>query len=180
MDFKGNFFSKCKACVFDFDGVFTDNRVWTDSFGTESVACWRSDGIGLKMLDDLGIYTHVISTETNEVVRVRCEKLGIAVSYGVKEKRGVLVNLINDWDLHPAEVCFVGNDINDLSAFDSGVFSVAVSDSYDLVKKRADFVLRRPGGFGAVREVCDLIREAYDRENGSGNTRKERVRSHTE
>ena len=63
--------------AFDFDGVFTDNRVITSQDGTESVSCWRSDGIGISRLNKIGIKTVIISTETNPVVKIRAEKLKI-------------------------------------------------------------------------------------------------------
>ena len=61
--------------VFDFDGVFTDNRVWVGETGEESVACWRGDGIGLRRLDEVGVPYVIVSTEPNPVVARRAEKL---------------------------------------------------------------------------------------------------------
>jgi 3-deoxy-D-manno-octulosonate 8-phosphate phosphatase KdsC-like HAD superfamily phosphatase len=66
-------FQKIKLVVFDFDGVFTDNRVYVNENGKEMVCCWRSDGIGLAKLKEAGIKTFVVSSEVNQVVRKRCE-----------------------------------------------------------------------------------------------------------
>ena len=57
-----------RLVVFDFDGVFTDNTVWTDDAGNEWVRSWRGDGLGLERLRAAGIPTWVLSTETNPVV----------------------------------------------------------------------------------------------------------------
>src|SRR5688572_5145457 len=83
-----------KLVAFDFDGVFTDNHVWT-SYGefdgvTEAVRCWRGDGIGLERLKALGIHQWVISGEPHDVVKARCEKLGLPFRNGVKDKLAAL------------------------------------------------------------------------------------------
>ena len=65
--------------VFDFDGVFTDNRVWVNEAGEESVACWRGDGIGLRRLDEVGVPYVIVSTEPNPVVARRAEEARSAV-----------------------------------------------------------------------------------------------------
>ena len=79
--------SKVKLAIFDFDGVFTNNKVLVSENGVESVICCRSDGIGLSRLNKLGIKSYVISSETNAVVKVRCKKLKIPVIQGVENKK---------------------------------------------------------------------------------------------
>ncbi len=75
--------------VFDFDGVFTDNRVWVSETGVESVVCWRGDGIGLRRLDEVGVPYVIVSTEPNPVVARRAEKLGARCIHGVDDKLAV-------------------------------------------------------------------------------------------
>ena len=72
--------------VFDFDGVFTDNTVYVDQNGVESVRCWRGDGLGLEMLRKRGVELAVVSTETNPVVAARCKKLNLRCVHGVTNK----------------------------------------------------------------------------------------------
>ena len=79
--------------VFDFDGVFTDNTVWTDQDGRESVRCWRSDGLGLKKLADANLPVWVLSTEQNPVVAARCRKLKIPCRHGLERKEDALRDL---------------------------------------------------------------------------------------
>ena len=69
--------------VFDFDGVFTDNRVWVNEHGEESVACWRGDGLGLRRLDEAGVPYVIVSTEPNPTVARRAEKLRARCVNGV-------------------------------------------------------------------------------------------------
>ncbi len=69
--------AKIRLVAFDFDGVFTDNMVYVLEDGTEAVRCFRSDGLGLQKLKNLGIETVIISTEANPVVTARARKLKI-------------------------------------------------------------------------------------------------------
>ncbi|MDA7823676.1 HAD hydrolase family protein [Opitutales bacterium] len=150
-------FSQLKFVTFDFDGVFTDNRVISDQFGNESVICSRSDGIGLTKLNNLGISTLVISTEKNPVVTKRCEKLKVRCMQGVNDKKDVFENFCSKENINLKDTAFVGNDINDLDVLNICGLPIAVSDSYPEVLKVAEFTTTKPGGFGAVREICDII-----------------------
>jgi 3-deoxy-D-manno-octulosonate 8-phosphate phosphatase (KDO 8-P phosphatase) len=149
-----------KLIVFDFDGVFTDNRVITAQDGSESVICWRSDGIGLTRLIKLGVRAIILSTETNSIVSVRASKLKIHCIQSVEDKATAILEICNKYDISPNDTMFVGNDINDISAFSSIGFPVGVADSYDEVNPYILFRTKKPGGFGAVREICDLVYRA--------------------
>ena len=146
-----------KALFLDFDGVLTDNRVWTDETGRETVAASRGDGFGIGMLKKAGVDVIVISKEKNPVVAARCRKLGIPYEQGVDDKTGILKREQAKRKLDPSETIFVGNDLNDLPAFPLVGWGVAVSDAAQEVLEKADFVLEKKGGHGAVREICDLI-----------------------
>lgn len=146
-----------KLVVFDFDGVMTDNRVWVDSEGHEFIAAYRSDSMGIHLLRDAGIESIVLSTETDRAVEARCKKIGVEVMQGVKDKAGRLKNYLTKQGIDPAQVVYVGNDINDLPCFPLVGCAVAVADAQPQVMREADLVLSRAGGFGAVREVCDRI-----------------------
>ncbi len=148
--------------VFDFDGVMTDDRVWVDQDGREMVAASRSDGMGVGMLLTAGIPALVLSTEANPVVAARCKKLRLPVVQGLVEKSQTLLGIIKERGVNPANVIYLGNDINDLSCFPLVGFAVAVADAYPAVRARADLILCHSGGFGAVRELCDLILGSRD------------------
>jgi YrbI family 3-deoxy-D-manno-octulosonate 8-phosphate phosphatase len=146
-----------RLVVFDFDGVFTDNTVWTDEEGRESVRCWRSDGLGLKKLRDLGIPAWVLSTEENPVVAKRCLKLKIPCRHGLERKEEALRKLVAELNVPIEQTVYVGNDINDTYCLRMAGIPIVVQDAHPDVLADARFRTRTPGGFGAVREVCDWI-----------------------
>ena len=146
-----------QAVVFDFDGVFTDNRVWVFEDGREAVACDRADGIGLSRLRTLGLKMTILSTETNPVVSRRAEKLKIPCLQGVADKVAALKIYAAENRLDLKRVAFVGNDVNDLDGLRLVGLAVAPEDAYPEVKARARWILKRKGGMGAVREFCDQV-----------------------
>ena len=144
--------------VFDFDGVFTDNRVLVGEDGRESVVCSRADGLGLQALTRAGVGCLVLSTETNPVVSARAAKLRLECVQGVSgSKWDVLRAVLGERAIDPATVAYVGNDINDLDCLRNVGISICVADGYPAARVAARFTTERPGGYGAVREVCDLI-----------------------
>ena len=153
---------KIALMVFDFDGVMTDNRVWVDEQGHEMVAANRSDSLGLRVLRAKGIPSMVLSTETNPVVTARCRKMGIPVIQSVEEKAVVLRNYLLENQINPGEVIFVGNDLNDISCFDWVGCAIVVADAQVQALQAADLILKRRGGHGAVRELCDMIMQRME------------------
>ena len=155
-------FREIENVVFDFDGVFTDNTVIVDQNGIESVRCWRSDGLGLDRLRSLGIKLLIISTEINPVVSVRAKKLKMECLQGIKDKSAAILEWASANKIELSKTAFVGNDINDIVAFNEVGFPIAVADCYYEVRPHVRFVLSRMGGYGAVRELCDLIYDDYN------------------
>jgi N-acylneuraminate cytidylyltransferase len=148
---------KPRLVVFDFDGVMTDNRVWVAEDGTESVACNRSDGLGLEKLRRLGVDLFVLSTESNPLVAARCRKLDLPLEQNVRDKADCLRCLLRERGVAAADVVYVGNDVNDADCMRIVGCSVAVADAHPDVRPLADVMLTRPGGHGAVRELCDRL-----------------------
>lgn len=145
---------------FDFDGVFTDNRVLISEDGKESVFCYRSDGVGLSKLKKAGIDCMVVSSEPNPVVSVRCQKLNIDCFQGVRDKLSVIKEILAEKKIEAHQCVFVGNDDGDLEAMRFVGIPVAVADAYPHIKDVAKIVLTKGGGLGAVREICELIVDA--------------------
>ena len=143
--------------VFDFDGVFTDNRVWVSETGAESVACWRGDGIGLRRLDEAGVPYVIVSTEPNPVVARRAEKLRARCVHGVDDKLGVVREEATRVGATLDSVCYLGNDVNDTVCLEAVGLPVVPADAWPEVVPLARWVLERPGGRGCVRELCDAI-----------------------
>ena len=151
---------KIDLVISDFDGVITDNRVWVDQEGTEFVAAYRSDSIGVQLLREIGIEVMILSSEPNRVVEARARKMGVEVIHGVgiHEKGRVMREVLKQKNIKAENVIYIGNDINDLPCFEVAGWSVAVADAYPEVIRTADFILSKPGGYGALRELIDLIR----------------------
>lgn len=152
-----------KLVVFDFDGVFTDNRVIVSQSGNESVFCWRSDGIGLRRLDEIGLSCCILSSEINSVVSVRASKLKIPLMQGVDNKIDALKKIADERKINLDNVAYVGNDINDLECLESVKFPIGVADAYSEILPMCKFQTQSKGGYGAVREVCDLFYNALSK-----------------
>jgi YrbI family 3-deoxy-D-manno-octulosonate 8-phosphate phosphatase len=148
-----------RLLVLDFDGVLTDNRVMVTETGQEAVLAHRGDGWGIARLQEAGVEVFVLSSEQNPVVAARCRKLGIAHIQDTDDKLAALQELARKKGLAATEVAFVGSDVNDLECLQWVGIPIAVQDATDAVRSAATWITNLPGGFGAVREVCDLILE---------------------
>ncbi len=155
--------SRVRLVVFDFDGVFTDNRVLVFADGREAVWCSRSDGLGLERLAASGFDILVLSTEKNPVVGVRCRKLGLRFVQGCREKLKNLKEEARRRNVRLSQVCYVGNDVNDMACLKAVGLPVCVADAWPEAKRVARLVLKRKGGYGAVRELCDRLAVARKR-----------------
>lgn len=145
------------AVVFDFDGVFTDNRVIVSQDHSEAVLCNRSDGMAISYLKKTGLPLLILSTETNPVVQARADKMGVPCLHGIASKWERLEQWLKEQAIDPAHVIYVGNDVNDLVCMQHVGCAVAVADAFPEILEYADLVLQNNGGDGAVRELCDLL-----------------------
>jgi YrbI family 3-deoxy-D-manno-octulosonate 8-phosphate phosphatase len=150
-------FAALQMIFFDFDGVMSDNRVLVMQYGTEGVMCNRSDGLGIGMLHAAGVPMMVISKEENPVVSARCRKLKLPCLQGVDDKLPALKRILEERGFTAKKVAYVGNDLNDLECMSHVGLPIAVADAYDPVLRVARWTTSRPGGHGAVREVCDRV-----------------------
>jgi N-acylneuraminate cytidylyltransferase len=101
----------------------------------------------------------ILSSEPNRVVEARARKMGVEAIHGIAlhDKGRVMREVLQQKNIQAENVIFIGNDLNDLPCFEVAGWSVAVADAYPDVIRAADYVLSRPGGHGALRELCDLI-----------------------
>jgi YrbI family 3-deoxy-D-manno-octulosonate 8-phosphate phosphatase len=146
-----------KLLVFDFDGVFTDNRVLVLQDGTEGVFCNRSDGLGIGMVKKAGLIVMVISKERNPVVSARCRKLNIPCLQAIDDKSEALKSTAKKLGIPLRQVAYMGNDINDIECLEIVGLSSCVNDSHSKVLAVSLFKTQANGGCGAVRELCDFI-----------------------
>jgi YrbI family 3-deoxy-D-manno-octulosonate 8-phosphate phosphatase len=149
---------KIKIIMSDFDGVWTDNKVYTIAGSREAVCCSKTDSLALEIFRArFELPVLVISKETNEVVAGRCSKLGLKVLSSVDDKRHVAEQELRSRGLSWAEVCYIGNDLNDLECMVNAGLALCPSDSVFEVKSKAHYILSHPGGNGAVREMLELL-----------------------
>jgi len=148
---------RVRLLAFDFDGVFTDNRVLVLEDGREAVLCSRADGLGLARARAAGLELVVISTETNPVVGARCRKLAIECVQGCTDKLAALRAHARRLGIGLEEVAYLGNDINDLDCLRAVGLPACVADAWPEARAAARLVTARPGGTGAVREFCETV-----------------------
>ena len=144
--------------AFDVDGVFTDGRFYLSDDGTETKAFHTQDGYGVRQLIKAGVAVAVISGRTSGAVEKRMAELDVRhVVLGCKDKVAAMHELAAKLDIAISECAYVGDDMPDLPLLEHVGFSVAVANAVAELQEKCDYVTRKPGGFGAVREICDLV-----------------------
>lgn len=158
--------SDVRLVAFDIDGVFTDGRFYISNDGIESKTFHTHDGFGVKKLLEAGLVVAVISGRESAAVDQRMIGLGIQhIIQGSSNKVAAFELLVKDLEINEAQAVYVGDDVPDLPLLRRVGFSVAVNNAHDDVKAECDYTTVRAGGFGAVREVCDLVLQAHQDDN---------------
>ena len=152
---------KIKVVAMDVDGVLTDGRIIVDSNGVETKNFDVQDGFGIVFLRKCGIKTAIISARESGVVAHRAKDLQIDKVYvGVYPKLSAFEDMLEAFKVQDKEVCFIGDDLADITVMRRSGVSVAVANAVFEVKQIADYVTKRKGGHGAVRETIELILQA--------------------
>lgn len=147
-----------KMLVLDVDGVLTDCRLWMDSDGEWKRIYSVRDGVGIKALAAAGYKLAIITGAQAKDVRARAKMLGFDFFYeGAADKWPSFEKLQLDSGLKPSEMAYVGDDVFDIPLIKSVAFGATVPEAVDEVIEVAQYVTKRPGGNGAVREVCSFI-----------------------
>jgi 3-deoxy-D-manno-octulosonate 8-phosphate phosphatase (KDO 8-P phosphatase) len=142
----------------DVDGVLTDAGMYYSESGDEWKKFNTRDGMGIKLLQQAGLVTALITQENTKLVFRRGEKLEIPeVHQGVRDKVAVLRRLAEKYHLSLQDVAYMGDDVNDLAALNAVGLSAAPADCAASVARVVHYRCRKKGGEGAVREVADLI-----------------------
>jgi len=150
-----------RLVAFDIDGVFTDGRFYLSNDGIESKSFHTHDGFGVRQLLEAGLDVAVISGRESAAVDMRMSELGVQyVIQGNPDKVAAFETLVKKLGIVEAQAIYVGDDLPDLPLLRRAGFSVAVSNAHDDVKAECDYTTDKAGGFGAVREVCDLVLDA--------------------
>lgn len=154
---------KIHTIIFDFDGVFTNNKVMVGQDEREYVHCDRSDGLALDFLrkfiekNQWDLHCFILSTETNSVVSVRAKKLKLHCVQNVKNKAQYIQEYLQITQKNADGIIYLGNDLNDLSAMCITGFSIAPSDAHPKIQEHADLVMPNKGGDGFVRAFIEQL-----------------------
>lgn len=153
-----------RLLLLDVDGVMTDGRIIYDDRGHETKAFDVKDGHGLKLVQRAGIKVGIITGRQSAIVLQRAGELGIDLVYqGAKDKLVPFREILSKLQLTARETAYVGDDLVDLPVLREVGFSATVADAIDEVTSMVDFVTSRPGGRGAVREVCEYLLRKSER-----------------
>lgn len=159
--------SSLHTVAFDFDGVFTDNNVWVDQDGRESVRCDRRDGLAFDLVRSFRRHGRldaeflILSKEPNPVVLARARKLKLDCHHGVGDKLAFMREYLAK--RFPGDraafrgLVYVGNDLNDLPLMRHAGYAVAPADAHTLVRSVAHLIVERPGGEGFVRAFIERL-----------------------
>lgn len=153
--------SRPELLILDVDGVLTDNTIWLDEQGREQKRFFVPDGTGIYLLGRVGIPVALVSGRPSGVVDARARELRIDHAYsGVKEKLPKVKEIIATLGLSADRTVYMGDDWIDAAPMGFVGLPVAVWNAIPEIRDLAVATTSRPGGSGAVREVCDWILRA--------------------
>lgn len=149
---------KIKLVASDCDGVLTDGGMYYTEQGDVMKKFNVLDGMGFVLLQKAGIKTAIITAENNPLLEKRAEKLKIDYfRTGSKDKLGVLSELCQAMGITLKEAAYIGDDTFDVPAIKACGFGCVPNDAFEEIKESADYVTKRSGGYGAFREMANLI-----------------------
>ena len=147
-----------KIIATDVDGVLTDGGMYYSPSGDLLKKFHTRDGMGVTILRKIPIPTIIITKEKTKMVRMWAKKMNIAHLYdGVLNKVKILDKISEKFDVLPSEICYIGDDINDLELLTKVGFSACPKDAVIQVRKSVDYICKSKGGDGVLREIADLI-----------------------
>ncbi|MCL1038587.1 3-deoxy-manno-octulosonate-8-phosphatase KdsC [Shewanella submarina] len=156
--------TKIKLLICDVDGVFSDGRIYLSNSGEELKAFHTRDGFGIRSLLSTDFHIAIITGRKSQLVEDRMTALGVSDIYqGVDDKLEPFNELLAKYDLTSDQVAYIGDDMVDLPVMQQVGLAVCVADGHPYVKQHADMITHVSGGFGAVRELTDLLLMSQDK-----------------
>ena len=156
--------ARIKLLLMDCDGVLTDGRIWLFEDGEEQKGFHTRDGLGIDLLHRAGLRSGIISGRTSSAVETRARTLGMSfVIQGHENKVQAFADVLAEAGVTNAEVAYIGDDLNDIPLMIQSGLGVAVADAALEAREHAHYVTEALGGFGAVREVIELILKSQGR-----------------
>jgi len=156
--------ARIKLLLMDCDGVMTDGRIWLFENGEEQKGFHTRDGLGIDLLHRAGLRSGIISGRTSSAVETRARTLGMSFCVqGHENKVQAFADVLAQAGVAKTEVAFIGDDLNDIPLMLQSGLGVAVADAALETCEHAHYVTIAQGGFGAVREVVELILKSQGR-----------------
>jgi len=157
-------FRKVKLLLLDVDGVLTDGRIIYDSSGKDSKSFDVHDGLGVYCLHKFGINTILITAKKSKAIFPRAKDMHVAEVFAdIFPKTGVLDKILKKYRVAADEICFIGDDLVDLSLMLKIGLPIAPKNAAGDIKEAAVYITDCRGGRGAVREVAELILKSQDK-----------------
>lgn len=154
---------KIKLIAMDVDGVLTDGKIILGEKGEEYKNFFAQDGMGISLALEAGLDIVWVSGRESKVVEARARQLKVKEVYqGIEDKSKFLSRIVKEHNLSLGQVAYIGDDLNDIPALQRVGLAIAVANAVKEVKKEADFITKRKGGEGAVREAITLILKAKE------------------
>lgn len=157
---------KIKIFITDVDGVLTDGKIIYSNNGEEIKAFHVQDGLGFKLLKNIGIKTAIITSRKSNIVEKRGKELKIDYIFqNIKNKKEAVNIILQNEDIKYENILYIGDDLVDLPVLKKVGFPVTVPSAPEILKENCIYITKKEGGNGAVREVIDLIlklREEYE------------------
>ncbi len=156
--------ARIKLLLMDCDGVLTDGRLWILEENDDQKSFHSRDGFGIELLHRAGLKSGVISGRNSTSLARRAHWLGMSyVRQGSEDKQQAFTDILGDAGVSNSEVAFIGDDLNDIPLMRQSGLGIAVADAAPETREHAQYVTAARGGFGAVREVVELILKAQGR-----------------
>jgi len=150
--------ARIRLVLTDCDGVLTDAGIYYTAEGEELRRFSVRDGMGVERLRTMArVDTAIVTREQSDMVARRAEKLGAAVFLGVRDKLSLAERLVGERGLTLEECAYIGDDLNDLRLLQAVGFSACPADAEPPVRRAVDLVCDHRGGYGAFRELAEVI-----------------------
>ena len=154
---------KIKLLLLDVDGVMTDGSVVIGNYGDEIKNFNIHDGLGIVLAARAGLPTAIMTAFKSNIIRFRARQLGIRRVYANHLKLKLLPRVRRDFRIKEEEICFIGDELIDLPILKRAGLAVTVPEGIKEAKELAHYVTQRKGGYGAVREICELVLKAQSK-----------------
>ena len=148
---------KIKLVLSDVDGVLTDGCMYYSDKGEAMKKFNTRDSMGMELLKEIKIPTIMITRENSQIVKQRAKKIKIELFSGILDKNLLLPKICKKFNVHPSEIAYIGDDVNDYEIMSNIGFSAAPNDAVEKICNSVDYVCKLNGGHGAFREFAEII-----------------------